>query len=104
MCAAPPPLQVKPFLPTLQQIADGLHPLTGLPPNGSKLYGVGLKRLEKFMAPTLKAVLKIGQAQLLRRQLGNVLQFSCRLDANLLYQVCDIYPLHHVHTAVFFFF
>jgi len=36
--------------------------------------------------PTPQVVLKVGQAQLLRRQLANVLQFSCRLDANLLYQ------------------
>ena len=38
------------------------------------------------MAPMLSLVLKIGQAQLLRRQMTFVLNFSCRLDANLLYQ------------------
>jgi len=77
---------VKPFLPALEQMRDGLFPDSGLPPNATKLYGLGLKKLEKLMGPLLKVVLKMGQGQLLRRQLGHVLQFGCRLDANLLYQ------------------
>lgn len=77
---------VKPFLPSLEQLRDGLFPDSSLPKASVKLYGSGLKRLEKLMGPMLKVVLKMGQAQLLRQRLGKVLQFSCRLDANLLYQ------------------
>jgi hypothetical protein len=61
-------------------VSDGLHPVHSAPANSSRLYSAGLKQTEKLMGPMLKAMLKIGQAQLLRRQLGNVLQFSCRLD------------------------
>lgn len=74
------------FLPLLEQIRDGLFPDSGVPNNASKLYGASLKKMEKLMTPMLKYVLRIGQAQLLRRQMGFVLKFSCRLDANLLYQ------------------
>ena len=34
----------------------------------------------------MKTIRKIGQAQLIRRQIANVLEISCLLDANLLFQ------------------
>jgi WASH complex subunit strumpellin len=77
---------VSPYFPHLEQIRNALFPDKSLPENVTRVYGAGLKRFEKLMAPMLKVVMKIGQAQLLRRQLSQVLQFSCRLDANLLYQ------------------
>jgi WASH complex subunit strumpellin len=78
--------QVKPFFPHLEKMRNALFPDKALPDSVSKLYGAGLKRFEKLMGPMLKVIMKMGQAQLLRRQLSQVLQFSCRLDANLLYQ------------------
>jgi len=78
--------EVRSFLPFLEQLRNSLFPNTNVPDNVTKIYGTGLKRVEKLMAPMLKVILKMGQAQLLRRQLNQVLQFSCRLDANLLYQ------------------
>lgn len=61
-----------------------------MPANDTKLYGAWVKKFEKSMPSMLQAVQKVGQAQLLRRQLSYVLQFSCRLDANLLYQVASL--------------
>mmetsp|Transcript_48746 Transcript_48746/g.137173 ORF Transcript_48746/g.137173 Transcript_48746/m.137173 type:complete len:1158 (+) Transcript_48746:260-3733(+) len=83
------------YLPLLEQIRDGLFPENSVPRHSSNLYSKSLKKLEKLMAPMLSLVLKIGQAQLLRRQMTFVLKFSCRLDANLLYQ-----GLTTVNTAV----
>ena len=83
------------YLPLLEQIRDGLFPENSVPRHSSNLYSKSLKKLEKLMAPMLSLVLKIGQAQLLRRQMTFVLKFSCRLDANLLYQA-----LTTVNTAV----
>lgn len=77
---------VKPHQPLLEEIRDNLFPETSLPRESHALYKKALGKLEKLMAPMLMLMLKIGQAQLLRRQLGFVLKFSCRLDANLLYQ------------------
>ena len=87
--------KVKESLVFLEQIRDGLFPETAVPPQSQRLYSTALKRLDKFMHPMLDLVLKIGQAQLLRRQLTFVLQFSCRRDANLLYQA-----LTTMNTAV----
>jgi len=77
---SPLSLSLFPNILFFSQVSDGLHPVHSTPSNSSRLYSAGLKQMEKLMAPMLKAMLKIGQAQLLRRQLGNVLQFSCRLD------------------------
>ena len=82
---------VKQYLPLLERVRDGLHPTYGSPPHVGKLYSASLKKVEKLMSPMLRVILKVGQAQLLRRQLSHVLQFSCRLDANLLYQVCEMH-------------
>ena len=43
------------------------------------------------MPNLLKAIRKIGQGQLIRRQIANLLQFGCQLDAHLLYQNLDTF-------------
>jgi WASH complex subunit strumpellin len=50
-----------------------------------------LKKVEKLMVPLLKVIRKIGQGQLLRRQIANLLQFGCQLDAHLLFQNLDTF-------------
>lgn len=56
-----------------------------------KLYTTAMKKVEKLMLPALKYILKIGQGQLLRRQITNLLNFGCQLDANFLYQALDTF-------------
>ncbi len=43
------------------------------------------------MLPLLKIIRRIGQGQLLRRQIANMLNFGCQLDAHLLYQSLDTF-------------
>ncbi len=43
------------------------------------------------MLPLLKFIRKIGQGQLLRRQIVSTLSFGCQLDAHLLYQALDTF-------------
>ena len=80
----------KDYLPRIEQIRDALHPTCRSPSEAAKLYAGSLKKLEKLMSPTLRVILRIGQAQLIRRQLSHVLHFSCRLDANILFQVMPL--------------
>mmetsp|Transcript_15176 Transcript_15176/g.51428 ORF Transcript_15176/g.51428 Transcript_15176/m.51428 type:complete len:486 (+) Transcript_15176:2-1459(+) len=81
--------EVHPQRNLLEYIREALFPASKTPPNPGKLYAGAAKKVEKLMLPMLKAVRKIGQAQLIRRQIANVLRFSCRIDANLLYQAVD---------------
>jgi WASH complex subunit strumpellin len=50
-----------------------------------------LKKLEVFMLPLLKFVRKLGQVQLIRRQISILVQFGCQLDAHLLYEALDTF-------------
>ena len=50
-----------------------------------------MKKVEKLMLPLLKHIRRLGQGQLIRRQISNVLQFGCQLDAHLLHQALDTF-------------
>lgn len=56
-----------------------------------KLYANAMKKVEHLMLPLLICIRKIGQGQLIRRQIANMLQFGCQLDAHLLYQALDTF-------------
>jgi WASH complex subunit strumpellin len=45
-----------------------------------------MKKVEKLMLPLLKSIRRIGQTQLIRRQIAYLLQFECQLDAFQLHQ------------------
>ena len=68
-----------------------LYPEHAIPANASKLYANAMKKVEKLMLTLLKVIRKIGQGQLIRRQIANLLQFGCQLDAHLLYQNLDTF-------------
>lgn len=62
-----------------------------MPPNASKLYANAMKKVEGLMLFLLQSIRKVGQGQLIRRQIANLLQFGCQLDAHLLYQNLDTF-------------
>lgn len=72
---------VKRFLTRLTQ---ELHPTTQFPVNTGKLYSVAQSKTQKLWPVFLEFVTKIGQAQLIRRQIANELNFSCKLDSKIL--------------------
>lgn len=68
-----------------------MYPEYRVPANASKLYTNAVKKVEGLMLPMLKFIRKIGQGQLIRRQIANLLQFGSQLDAHLLYQALDTF-------------
>lgn len=84
-------VEVNPFRTLLDQIRNALFPEYKTPPNSSKLYVNAMKKVENLMLPLLKFVRKLGQGQLIRRQISNLLQFGSQLDAHMLYQALDTY-------------
>ena len=60
-------------------------------PGGSKVYTGAVKRLESLMPVLLKHISRIGQSQLIRRQMAFSLRFGCQLDAHLLFQALDTF-------------
>jgi WASH complex subunit strumpellin len=79
------------FRPLLDSVRDSLFPEYRIIANASKTYANPMKKVEKLMLPLLKFIRRIGQGQLIRRHIANILQFGCELDAHLLYQALDTF-------------
>jgi len=78
------------FLPLLEELEnDTLWPTWRLPDQSTRVYNGALKKVAKVMPKLLKAVLIIGQAALVHRQISSELSFSSRLEANLLSVTLD---------------
>jgi WASH complex subunit strumpellin len=65
-------------------LRNHLHPTSQFPNQPRKLYTEALKRLNGICPHFLVFVVFIGQAQLLKRQIANELNFSARLDSKML--------------------
>jgi len=70
--------------PWIETFRDSLQPDYHSPGTGMKTYVDGMKKLEPLMLGLLRTTLSLGQSQLIRRQLANLLQFSCQLEAQQL--------------------
>jgi WASH complex subunit strumpellin len=55
------------------------------------LYSTGITLLGGIMAPFVEFISRIGQAQLLRRQISYLLQTGCQKNANVLYKTLETY-------------
>jgi WASH complex subunit strumpellin len=68
-----------------------LHPTTHVPnpADVNKIYSYGQSRMKSLVQTFLETVTKIGQMQLIRRQIANLLNYSCKLDSNGLYCALD---------------
>jgi WASH complex subunit strumpellin len=83
--------EVGPFRTLLNQVREQLFPEHRVLPNAAKIYSTAIKKVEKLMLPLLKYIRRIGQGQLIRRQISSVLQFNCQLDAHLLHSALDTF-------------
>ncbi len=83
--------EVHPFRTLLDQVREQLFPEHIAVPGANKLYAGVMKKLEKLMLPLLKYTRRIGQGQLIRRQITNVLQFGVKMDAHLLSHALDTF-------------
>jgi WASH complex subunit strumpellin len=88
--------------PWIETFREKLSPDFHSPVGGMKVYMEGMKKLEPLMLSLLRTTLTLGQSQLIRRQLSNLLQFSCQLEAQLLSESlntlnCGILSDVHAH-------
>ena len=70
---------------------DTLFPENRIVAATSKLYIAGAAQLEVVMGPILKTLTRIGQNQLLRKQISCSLQLGCQLDGQMLHQSLDTF-------------
>ena len=70
---------------------ETLFPENRIVASTSKLYIAGAAQLEEIMGPILKTLTRIGQNQLLRKQISCSLQLGCQLDGQMLHQSLDTF-------------
>lgn len=74
----------KQFVRELEAIQDSLTPVSAIPHFTQKLYAESIQRIAHLLPEFSSVALAVGQMQLLRRQIANVLNFACLLDSNTL--------------------
>ncbi|XP_063155752.1 WASH complex subunit 5 isoform X2 [Candoia aspera] len=65
----------------LKSLMRSVSPLKGLVANCNKVYSTAVTKTQKIWAAYLDTIMKVGQMQILRRQIGNELNYSCRFDS-----------------------
>ncbi|KAL8181733.1 UNVERIFIED_CONTAM: WASH complex subunit 5 [Gekko kuhli] len=74
-------LRDKPVLDALKVLMNSVNPLKGIVANSAKVYSTAIAKTQKIWAAYADAIMKVGQMQILRRQIANELNYSCRFDS-----------------------
>lgn len=79
----------KPVSDFLSKLSSELHPTSAFPAHALQLYDLSAGKVSKVVGGFLSLVSSIGQMQLIRRQVANELNFSAKLDSNILTAALD---------------
>ncbi|KAM5136991.1 WASH complex subunit 5 isoform 2-T2 [Callospermophilus lateralis] len=66
---------------TLKTLMNAVSPLKSIVANSSKIYLSAIAKTQKIWTAYLEAIMKVGQMQILRQQIANELNYSCRFDS-----------------------
>jgi len=78
-------IEEKAAAPHLAKLHAELHPTSTIPVNTDKLYAAAVAKFAKSFAIFLPRICKIGQMQLLRRQIASLLNSTCKIDSKQLF-------------------
>lgn len=74
---------------TLKTLMSAVSPLKSIVANSSKVYLSAITKTQKIWTAYLEAIMKVGQMQILRQQIANELNSSCRFDSRHLAAALD---------------
>ncbi|XP_044148704.1 WASH complex subunit 5 [Bufo gargarizans] len=74
---------------TLRALQKVVSPIKGIIANSAKIYSSAIAKTQKIWAPYLDAIMKVGQMQILRQQIANELNYSCKFDSKHLAAALD---------------
>nr|KAF6427016.1 WASH complex subunit 5 [Molossus molossus] len=66
---------------TLKTLMNAVSPLKSIVANSNKIYFSAIAKTQKIWTAYLDAIMKVGQMQILRQQIANELNYSCRFDS-----------------------
>ncbi|EGG23615.1 hypothetical protein DFA_05749 [Cavenderia fasciculata] len=73
----------------IAEFEESLRPTTSIPDNIQR-YQTALDKTKGLCPIFIDVLTKIGQVQLLRRQISNQLNFHCKIDSNMLFCALDV--------------
>merc|ERR1740130_381774 len=79
----------KQVLSFIENLSKELTPTSQFPPKTDKLYMIAQQKTHKLWPQFLAFVTRIGQYQLIRRQIANELNFSCKMESQTLFNTLD---------------
>eukprot|EP00735_Rhodelphis_limneticus_P001014 TRINITY_DN1155_c0_g1::TRINITY_DN1155_c0_g1_i1::g.17241::m.17241 TRINITY_DN1155_c0_g1::TRINITY_DN1155_c0_g1_i1::g.17241 ORF type:complete len:1147 (-),score=362.33,sp/Q54IR8/WASC5_DICDI/52.49/0.0,Strumpellin/PF10266.4/0 TRINITY_DN1155_c0_g1_i1:284-3724(-) len=76
-------------LQSLLAIKEEFGPISSIPDHAQKKYSAAKRKLESLWPSFLEVISKVGQVQLIRKQIANELNFLCQLDSNMMFGAMD---------------
>uniref|UniRef100_A0A672H711 WASH complex subunit 5 n=1 Tax=Salarias fasciatus TaxID=181472 RepID=A0A672H711_SALFA len=74
-------LKDKAVVDVFKTMLTAVNPVQGIVANASKVYASAVAKSQKIWGPYLEAIMKVGQMQILRQQIANELNYSCKFDS-----------------------
>nr|XP_014350179.1 PREDICTED: WASH complex subunit strumpellin [Latimeria chalumnae] len=74
-------LRDRALVDTFKVLLTAVNPVKGIVANASKVYSAAVAKTQKIWASYLEAILKVGQMQILRQQIANEQNYSCKFDS-----------------------
>ncbi|XP_069477717.1 WASH complex subunit 5 isoform X2 [Ambystoma mexicanum] len=74
---------------SLRVLQRAVTPLKGIVANSSKTYAAAITKTQRIWTGYLDAIMKVGQMQILRQQIANELNYSCKFDSKHLAAALD---------------
>uniref|UniRef100_A0A668AW11 WASH complex subunit 5 n=1 Tax=Myripristis murdjan TaxID=586833 RepID=A0A668AW11_9TELE len=74
-------LRDKAVVDVFKAMLTAANPVQGIVVNASKVYASAVAKTQKIWGAYLEAIMKVGQMQILRQQIANELNYSCKFDS-----------------------
>uniref|UniRef100_A0A671X5A1 WASH complex subunit 5 n=1 Tax=Sparus aurata TaxID=8175 RepID=A0A671X5A1_SPAAU len=74
-------LRDKAVVDVFKAMLSAVNPVQGIVANANKVYASAVAKTQKIWGPYLEAIMKVGQMQILRQQIANELNYSCKFDS-----------------------
>uniref|UniRef100_A0A8C9ZFA0 WASH complex subunit 5 n=1 Tax=Sander lucioperca TaxID=283035 RepID=A0A8C9ZFA0_SANLU len=74
-------LKDKAVVDVFKAMLGAVNPVQGIVGNASKVYANAVAKTQKMWGAYLEAIMKVGQMQILRQQIANELNYSCKFDS-----------------------
>uniref|UniRef100_A0A672S176 WASH complex subunit 5 n=1 Tax=Sinocyclocheilus grahami TaxID=75366 RepID=A0A672S176_SINGR len=82
-------LKDKAVVDIFKALLSAVNPVKGIVANASKVYVNAVAKTQKIWPAYLEAIMKVGQMQILRQQIANELNYSCKFDSKHLAAALD---------------